>query len=174
MTTTLLTAMAVVPTAPWNQELDGLALAHRLCANVQFPCRNFVTIALRRAVAVCGNGVIEGTEVCDDNNTANGDGCRSDCTVESGAGWTCSVASPSVCQCQCTVFLSSSSMSHGTMAVCGNGVIEGTETCDDNNTASDDGCNSTCDTENGAGWTCAGVPSICQRTPVSLTDGNAR
>lgn len=50
------------------------------------------------AIAVCGNGVIEGTEVCDDNNTVGGDGCRSDCTVESGAGWTCSTASPSVCQ----------------------------------------------------------------------------
>ncbi len=30
----------------------------------------------------CGNGVIEGTETCDDSNTAPGDGCFSDCHYE--------------------------------------------------------------------------------------------
>lgn len=32
--------------------------------------------------AVCGNGVKEGGEQCDDGNTANGDGCSSSCTIE--------------------------------------------------------------------------------------------
>lgn len=31
-------------------------------------------------MAVCGNGVREGTEVCDDGNTTDCDGCSSDCT----------------------------------------------------------------------------------------------
>lgn len=30
----------------------------------------------------CGNGTLEGTEECDDNNLINGDGCSSSCTIE--------------------------------------------------------------------------------------------
>ena len=37
---------------------------------------------------VCGNGVREGSEGCDDGDTTSGDGCSSGCVVESG--WTCS------------------------------------------------------------------------------------
>jgi cysteine-rich repeat protein len=34
------------------------------------------------AQAVCGNGVVEAGEECDDGNTANGDGCSSTCQLE--------------------------------------------------------------------------------------------
>ncbi len=34
------------------------------------------------ASAVCGNGDLESGEECDDNNTTNGDGCSSTCTIE--------------------------------------------------------------------------------------------
>ncbi|APR82401.1 Multiple EGF-like-domain protein 3 precursor [Minicystis rosea] len=34
-------------------------------------------------VATCGNGVLEASEQCDDSNTANGDGCSSNCQMES-------------------------------------------------------------------------------------------
>jgi cysteine-rich repeat protein len=30
---------------------------------------------------VCGDGILEGSEVCDDGNAIDGDGCESDCTV---------------------------------------------------------------------------------------------
>jgi cysteine-rich repeat protein len=33
-------------------------------------------------VAVCGNGIIECTETCDDGNTEAGDGCSADCRLE--------------------------------------------------------------------------------------------
>jgi cysteine-rich repeat protein len=36
-------------------------------------------------VPSCGNGLLEGTEQCDDGNLLNGDGCSSSCTVESPA-----------------------------------------------------------------------------------------
>jgi cysteine-rich repeat protein len=36
--------------------------------------------------AVCGNGVIEAGEQCDDGNTANGDGCSSTCAIEPVCG----------------------------------------------------------------------------------------
>src|ERR1017187_9049667 len=43
---------------------------------------------------ICGDGVLAGGEVCDDDNTAAGDGCSPDCQVETG--WECH-GGPSVC-----------------------------------------------------------------------------
>jgi cysteine-rich repeat protein len=63
---------------------------------------------------VCGDGLVIGLETCDDGNTTNGDGCSSTCQIES---------------------------------VCGDGVVAGTEICDDHNTANGDGCSSTCQIE---------------------------
>jgi cysteine-rich repeat protein len=36
--------------------------------------------------STCGNGVIEGVESCDDNNTVNGDGCSASCAPDCPAG----------------------------------------------------------------------------------------
>lgn len=44
---------------------------------------------------VCGDGVVGVWEVCDDNNTTDGDGCSATCTVESTH--TCDGASPTTC-----------------------------------------------------------------------------
>jgi cysteine-rich repeat protein len=44
---------------------------------------------------VCGNGVVEDGEACDDGGTAAGDGCSPTCTVE--RGWVCDTQSPTVC-----------------------------------------------------------------------------
>ena len=33
---------------------------------------------------VCGNGIVEGAEQCDDGNTADGDGCSANCIIEEG------------------------------------------------------------------------------------------
>ena len=38
--------------------------------------------------ATCGNGILEGEEVCDDGNAVSGDGCTKSCKIE--AGWICS------------------------------------------------------------------------------------
>lgn len=39
--------------------------------------------------AICGNGVLEAWEICDDGNTVSGDGCNATCTVrdEQSAAW---------------------------------------------------------------------------------------
>ncbi|MFC1733032.1 DUF4215 domain-containing protein, partial [candidate division KSB1 bacterium] len=47
---------------------------------------------------------------------------------------------------------------------CGDGVIEGSETCDDGNASGGDGCSATCATE--SGWNCTGTPSSCCRVPT--------
>ena len=86
---------------------------------------------------VCGDGIVNSPEACDDGNTKSGDGCSGDCTkVETG--WQCRVPGKPC------------------IPLCGDGVIEGSETCDDSNTTNGDGCSSTCQTEPGA--TCTGTP----------------
>src|SRR5688572_27098565 len=63
---------------------------------------------------VCGDGVVDEGEQCDDGNAAAGDGCSSACRAE---------VEP---------------------LKCGNGVQEAGEACDDGNTRNGDGCESTC------------------------------
>ncbi len=43
--------------------------------NFQFATKHYIP-------AICGNGVVEGNEECDDGNTINGDGCSASCTTE--------------------------------------------------------------------------------------------
>ena len=90
----------------------------------------------------CGDGIIAGTEQCDDGDTTAGDGCSATCTVESG--WSCS-GQPSQCH-----------------TICGDGIIAGAEQCDDGDTTAGDGCNASCSIE--SGWTCSGQPSQCTPT----------
>jgi len=46
-------------------------------------------------LSICGNGIVEGAEECDDGNHNDGDGCSHICQVESG--WFCTKERPSVC-----------------------------------------------------------------------------
>ncbi|MCZ7683372.1 MAG: DUF4215 domain-containing protein [Sandaracinaceae bacterium] len=76
---------------------------------------------------VCGDGVLAGTEACDDGDTTAGDGCSDTCTVEDG--WDCNTASPTVCT-----------------ETCGDNMVVGTEECDDGMDGDDDdGCTDTCE-----------------------------
>ena len=73
---------------------------------------------------ICGDGLVVGAEVCDDDNVTAGDGCSATCTPETG--YECEGA-PSEC-----------------MAVCGDGAIVADEVCDDANTSNADGCSASC------------------------------
>ena len=76
-------------------------------------------------VAVCGDGLLEGLEACDDDNEDPGDGCSAACLVEDG--WDCD-GEPSLCT-----------------TVCGDGiVVAGEEECDDENAVDTDGCTTQC------------------------------
>eukprot|EP00696_Hemimastix_kukwesjijk_P008458 gnl/Hemi2/20667_TR6849_c0_g1_i1.p1 gnl/Hemi2/20667_TR6849_c0_g1~~gnl/Hemi2/20667_TR6849_c0_g1_i1.p1 ORF type:complete len:284 (+),score=67.45 gnl/Hemi2/20667_TR6849_c0_g1_i1:161-1012(+) len=89
--------------------------------------------------STCGNGIVEGAEVCDTGKTYttnpyrtdNGDGCNPTCTAVSTGWYSCTGTAPSVC------------------TGCGDGVIQAAhgETCDDGNQISGDGCSSLCKTE---------------------------
>jgi len=97
-------------------------------------------------VGRCGDGLrnVAG-EQCDDGETGGvpvgGDGCTANCKVE--ALFSC----PSVGGA-CT-----------SMVVCGDGTVNGAETCDDGNTIGGDGCNASCQVE--SGFLCV-VGGVCR------------
>jgi fibro-slime domain-containing protein len=91
----------------------------------------------------CGDGRVDGTESCDDSNTANGDGCSESCAEE--PGWQCP-ASGGACSA----------------ALCGDAILAGDEQCDDGNMSSSDGCDATCRLEPGFKCPVAGQP--CMKT----------
>jgi len=65
---------------------------------------------------VCGNGLLEAPETCDDGNTVSFDGCSAACTIEQSI----------------------------VISVCGDGIVSGAEECDDGNLINGDGCSSLC------------------------------
>ncbi|MBI1970492.1 DUF4215 domain-containing protein [Candidatus Woesearchaeota archaeon] len=82
---------------------------------------------------VCGDGILESGEQCDDRNIVSGDGCSSSCSIIE-SGWTCSAGNP------CT-------------PICGDAIVVSYERCDDGNTNSNDGCAGNClNIEHG--WRC--------------------
>jgi fibro-slime domain-containing protein len=93
--------------------------------------------------ATCGNGLLEGLEECDDGNTTPGEGCTSECRLETD--WACPIPGTA---CKSTV-------------VCGDGRISGGEVCDDRNTADGDGCSADCRKVED-GWTCPAPGVRCQ------------
>jgi len=91
------------------------------------------------ASGVCGDGVVDAGETCDDKNRRAGEGCSATCMVESG--WSCT-AQPSECE-----------------RMCGNGMLDAPEECDDQNSDAGDGCFD-CAVEDG--WECSGDPPSCE------------
>ncbi|MDI1475213.1 DUF4215 domain-containing protein [Polyangium sp. y55x31] len=146
-------------------------------------------------MALCGDGVVSGSETCDDGNKAAGDGCSATCVVEQG--YQCTGA-PSVCVtscgdgvingadvcddgnktagdgCSATCTIESGysclgSPSYCALIGCGNGIIDGTDVCDDHNKTAGDGCSATCTVE--AGFKCSGNPSVCVPFETICNDG---
>jgi fibro-slime domain-containing protein len=79
-------------------------------------------------VARCGDGLVASSELCDDGNQNDGDGCSARCKLE--LGFKCD-GNPSTC----------------TPTTCGDGVQEGAEVCDDGNDTPFDGCSKACQAE---------------------------
>lgn len=53
-------------------------------------------------VPLCGNGILQGAEVCDDDNVDNGDCCSSTCTAEAPGSQTCGVGACEVTVAECS------------------------------------------------------------------------
>ncbi len=99
------------------------------------------------SVAVCGNGLVESGEDCDDGNAEDCDGCNEECKFEMPSVCGNGVLEPCEecddgnlipgdgCTDECLIFVPS---------ICGNGDLEPGEECDDGNNESLDGCSEDC------------------------------
>ena len=129
---------------------------------------------------VCGNGVVNSNEQCDDGNQVSGDGCTScvadycgdgdinlDTTLQSmdecddGNN-----VNSDGCSAQClqeTGWSCDSEPSICSLVPCGDGILDETsEQCDDGNVVNGDGCSATCQTEQQQicspnQWSCEGL-----------------
>ena len=100
----------------------------------------------------CGDSKRAGSETCDDGNTSNGDGCSSSCAIESNYIWNGGSTSSADTCTACTAGLSPDATKTSCVATWGDSKRAGSETCDDGNTTSGDGCSSSCAIEAGAIW----------------------
>ncbi len=124
--------------------------------------------------AVCGDGVVEGTEVCDeDGDTTDAGTCNADCSALTFCGDN-TVQDPNGAAESETCDDGNNDDGDGCSAicafepdVCGNGVLEGVEQCDDGNTLDSDGCSSICELEQ---------PAVCGNSSLEAgeqcDDGN--
>jgi len=93
---------------------------------------------------ICGDGVLDSGEECDDGNTVDGDGCSANCTIEyCGDG----VLNPGE-ECDDGNKVDGDGCSANcTLEYCGDGVLNPGEECDDGNTVEGDGCSANCTIE---------------------------
>ncbi|MCW5889679.1 MAG: DUF4215 domain-containing protein [bacterium] len=87
---------------------------------------------------VCGDGVVQGSEQCDDGNDIDDDGCTNACTVSAcGDGV---VQAPEECD-DADLSNTNACVEGCKLATCGDGFVhEGVEECDDGNDDPSDGC----------------------------------
>lgn len=118
----------------------------------------------------CGDGIPTGTEDCDDMNMTPGDGCENDCSWTCETGGDCDDGNPCTGTETCTGggtlgsrcnagtplgdgdACGGGDICNGGSCVaprCGDGIVTGTEDCDDMNMTNGDGCDA-------CSWTCAG------------------
>jgi cysteine-rich repeat protein len=120
---------------------------------VGWPSRNvpdFDSFGAIHFLSLCGNGVLDVGEACDDGNVKSNDGCNATCQYE--PGWNCTSTLPTIC------------------SGCGDGILSVNEACDDGNRDEGDGCSSTCTIE--SGWSCSGKDSKCQLCGNSIVEGS--
>ena len=95
---------------------------------------------------VCGDGVVEDPEQCDDGNDIDTDACTNECKdAVCGDG----IVRDGVEECDDgNIFDNDGCTNECKNAVCGDGIVQFfVEACDDGNTVDGDGCDSTCQNE---------------------------
>ena len=100
--------------------------------------------------AVCGDGIVAGSEQCDDGNKVGRDGCSSACELE--YGYTCPSEGGACSEVDVDIVM------------CGNGSLDAGEQCDDSNVVSGDGCASDCHREHG--YDCPTPGQLCVQTDL--------
>lgn len=112
----------------------------------------------------CGNGVVEGSEVCDDGNTADNDGCSATCRSDETCGnGVVDDATEETCDDGDLLGGDGCSADCKSDETCGNGVVDLAkgETCDDGDLQSGDGCSANCQSNEACGNSIQDVNEEC-------------
>jgi cysteine-rich repeat protein len=136
LTIDVLGGLGAVGSAPWNGTWtrdgssynNGAGIINSTCTRIDVPGAFYARVSN----VVCGDGVVEGNEDCDDGNRANGDGCNAQICPEPVPGFE-------------TYYICNFCLA-GPVG-CGDGDLDGGEQCDDGNLYIGDGCSSECTTE---------------------------
>ncbi len=93
---------------------------------------------------ICGNGILDSGEECDDSNQVNGDNCSASCLQEVCGNGVLDYNE----ECDYGDTLNGDGCSSFCrLEVCGNGIVDLTEQCDDGNATLKDGCSNICQLE---------------------------
>src|SRR3989338_10118414 len=131
-----------------NQDCDDGFYVSGIDENGQIKCK---PLPSGSNSPVCGNGIVESSEQCD---LGVSNGATSSCSV------ICTIQTTDLClgvdvddENECTTDTCSAGVvvhtDNGfcTESVCGDGIVSGTEACDDGNFVNGDGCNDVCSIE---------------------------
>ena len=136
LTIDVLGGLGPVVSGPWNTTWTrdgslhngGSGIINSTCTRIDVNSSFYSRVS----TVVCGDGVVQGTEECDDGNRMNGDGCDAQVCEDPVPGF------ESYYVCKFCV--------NGVVG-CGDGDLDGGEQCDDGNLFIGDGCSSDCTTE---------------------------
>ncbi|MEZ4366530.1 MAG: DUF4215 domain-containing protein [Kofleriaceae bacterium] len=128
-------------------------------------------LGICRAV-VCGDGLRQGDEACDDGNTVGADGCNASCTsnercgngiVELAERCDAGPANADLPDAPCRLGCE--------LPRCGDGIVDDSlgEVCDDGNTVSADGCNGSCTSDERCG---NGVLELTERCDAGAANAD--
>ncbi len=127
-----------------DARVDGDGCSVECAIEEGYTCNieNVPSVCTPVGAEICGNGVVENDEACDDDNLNPGDGCSEECLIEGGF------------PCEANEECESGECADGecsllSLAQCGNGTVEEGESCDDDNTRPGDGCSEDCLLEGG-------------------------
>ncbi len=95
---------------------------------------------------ICGDGIVDPAEACDDGDLQSGDGCDANCTPTACGNGV--VAGAEVCDDGNTT-PGDGCRADCTAEVCGDGITDAAEQCDDGNTTDGDCCTASCTAEDG-------------------------
>ena len=124
------------------------------------------------AAATCGNIVLDPDEVCDDGNSASGDGCSADCRSDETCGnQIVDLDIGEVCDDSNTAPGDGCSADCRSDETCGNRVVDtiNGETCDDGNSVPADGCSANCQSNETCGNDITDTGEYCDTGGASAT-----
>lgn len=159
-------SMAVTSGTPYVIRVSGWGSAATLTS---------YTLDISCAPTVCGNGVVDCGEGCDDGANISGDGCSATCVVEGACCLPDGTCTPFITSAACTAIPGAdwqgALSACGVCATCGDGIVGAGEQCDDGGTSNGDGCSSICTIEAPGNDTCATAEALTP-LPDSDTESN--